>query len=124
MSVLGLHHAGVHVADLERSIAFYGEVFGLRVVERFAFGGEELAFLSVGSARLELIQSESGQRTTGVVDHVALRVDDLDALLGRLRTRGVTVLDLQPVPVPQLQARIAFCLGPDAERIELVEYQA
>ena len=57
-----------------------------------------------------------------MVDHVALEVDDLDALLQRLREHGVTLVDQSPVTVPELQARILFCLGPDAERIELFEY--
>jgi lactoylglutathione lyase len=123
MSVRGLHHAGVYVADLQRSIAFYGEVFGLQVLERLAWGDEDLAFLGVGSARLELIEG-AARRSTGIVDHVAFEVDDLDALVRTLRELGVTLVDAQPLVVPQLNARILFCLGPDGERIELFEYQS
>ena len=122
MKVVGLHHAGVVVANLERSIAFYGDVFGLEVAERLDFGGERLAFLQVGPARLELIESApQAPRRTGVVDHVALDVRDLDGLLRRLEQRGVTLVDPEPIDVPGLNARILFCLGPDAERIELFE---
>ena len=38
MTVIGAHHVGVHVASLERSIAFYEAVFGLRVLERLSLG--------------------------------------------------------------------------------------
>jgi hypothetical protein len=41
-----------------------------------------------------------------------------------LRELGVTLVDAQPLVVPQLNARILFCLGPDGERIELFEYQS
>ena len=34
MGIVGLHHAGIHVADLERSIAFYHDIFGLDVTEQ------------------------------------------------------------------------------------------
>jgi lactoylglutathione lyase len=122
MRVRGLHHAAVYVADLQRSIAFYGEVFGLQVLERLAWGDEDLAFLGVGSARLELIES-AAERSTGIVDHVAFEVVDLDALVHTLRERGVTLIDAQPLLVPQLNARILFCTGPDGERIELFQYQ-
>jgi catechol 2,3-dioxygenase-like lactoylglutathione lyase family enzyme len=122
MTIVGLHHAGLCVANLERSIAFYAEVFGLELAERLSFAGEEIAFLWVGSARLELIETTAGRRPTGVVDHVALEVHELDMLLERLRARGVTLLDAAPVPVPPLGARILFCSGPDGERIELFEY--
>ena len=122
MKVVGLHHAGVVVANLERSIAFYGDVFGLEVAERLDFGGERLAFLQVGPARLELIESApQAPRRTGLVDHVALEVRDLGGLLRHLEQRGVTLVDREPIDVPGLNARILFCLGPDGERIELFE---
>jgi lactoylglutathione lyase len=122
MSVLGLHHAGVYVADIERSIAFYRDVFGLEVAERLSLGVEKLAFLSVGLARLELIEAGTGPRPIGVIDHVAFEVADLDGLVRRLREHGVTLVDQSPLAVPELHARILFCFGPDAERIELLEY--
>jgi catechol 2,3-dioxygenase-like lactoylglutathione lyase family enzyme len=56
-----------------------------------------------------------------VVDHVALEVTHLDALLVHLRQCGVRLIDPAPVPVPGLGARILFCLGPDGERLELLE---
>ena len=122
MKVVGRHHAGVVVANLERSIAFYGDVFGLEVAERLDVGGERLAFLQVGAARLELIESApQAPRRTGLVDHVALEVRDLGGLLRHLEQRGVTLVDREPIDVPGLNARILFCLGPDAERIELFE---
>ena len=121
MMVLGLHHASVHVTNLERSIAFYEAVFELRVIERLALGFEQLAFLMAGKSRVELIADGTARRDTGVVDHLAFEVDDLDGWVPRLRERGVRVLDEAPVEVAALGARILFCLGPDGERIELFE---
>ena len=122
MVVVGLHHAGVHVSSLARSIAFFEQVFGLRLSQRLSFGGEELAFLSTGSGWVELIEDGSRGRPTGVVDHLALEVNDLDGQVRRLVERGVPLLDQAPVAVPALGARILFCLGPDGERIELLEH--
>jgi lactoylglutathione lyase len=126
MRVVGLHHAGVHVSDLERSADFYQAVFGFSqaVAERLSLGTEQLVFLHAGGACLELIADGRGSRATGVVDHVAFEVDDLDEWLIRLRRHGVPLLDEAPVEVPQLTARILFCLGPDGERIELFERRA
>jgi catechol 2,3-dioxygenase-like lactoylglutathione lyase family enzyme len=125
MPVLGLHHAGLYVASLEHSIAFYQTIFGLELAEHITFGGEEIAFLHVGGSRLELIHSPDrpthGQKEPGVLDHVAFEVDGLDTLRGHLAANGVTLLDPEPIAVPALNARILFCLGPDAERIELFE---
>jgi lactoylglutathione lyase len=124
MTATRLHHAGVHVASLERSIAFYQTVFGLRLAERLRLGSEQLAFLEAGGARVELIADGTAARTTGVVDHFAFEVDALDGWVARLRNLGIRVLDEAPVEVPALGARILFCLGPDDERIELFEQRA
>jgi catechol 2,3-dioxygenase-like lactoylglutathione lyase family enzyme len=121
MTIIGLHHAAVHVANLERSIVFYRDVFGLPLAERLTLGTEQLAFLRAADSRIELIADGMTSRGTGVVDHLALEVNDLDAWGPRLRELGVRVLDAAPVDVPQLGARILFCLGPDGERIELFE---
>jgi lactoylglutathione lyase len=119
--VLALDHAGVHVADLERSIAFYTGVFGLRVAARFQLGSERLAFLATDNGSLELIADGGPSRATGVVDHVALRVTSIDELLPGMRAAGVNLIDEQPIDVVALRARILFCRGPDGERIELIE---
>lgn len=126
-SVRGVHHVGVHVADMERSIDFYAQVFGFRLVQRFTLGDEDLAFLEVNAARLELIASPgvTGRTTEpGVLDHFALEVHDLDAWLHTLRKHGVAVLDDAPVTVEELSARYLFCVGPDGERIELFSADA
>jgi catechol 2,3-dioxygenase-like lactoylglutathione lyase family enzyme len=125
VTVVGLHHAGVYVSDLARSIAFYCEAFGLEVAETLTFEGEQIAFLRLGSARLELIEGGPARGGVGgVVDHVALQVLDLGAMVARLRAQDVPLLDEAPVPVAGLRARILFCLGPDGERIELFEYDS
>jgi lactoylglutathione lyase len=123
VSVVGLHHAGLCTSNLTRSIAFYREVFGLEVAETFSFGDEQIAFMRVGSVRLELIEGGPPRDGAGVVDHFAFEVSGLDRLVERLRQCGVTLLDERPVRVAPVGARILFCLGPDGERIELFEYE-
>jgi len=122
--IAGLRHAGVHVCNLEGSTRFYQHVFGFWVAERLCLGNEQLLFLQGPGACIELIADGRGERQTGAIDHVAFEVDDLDTWLSRLRQYGVRLLDEAPVTVPELKARILFCLGPDGERIELFEGRA
>ena len=121
MRLVGLHHAGIHVTNLEHSIAFYQALFGLRPLQRLQLGRERIVFLEAGAGSIELIADDGGARPTGSVDHLALEVTDLDGWLARLRERGVRLLDEMPIDVPELGVRILFCLGPDDERIELLE---
>jgi catechol 2,3-dioxygenase-like lactoylglutathione lyase family enzyme len=99
MNVVGLHHAGVHVSDLGRSADFYQTVFGFdqSVATRLSFGAETIVFLHAANAWLELIADGGGSRETGVIDHVALEVDNLDRWLIRLRQQGVQLLDDTPI---------------------------
>jgi catechol 2,3-dioxygenase-like lactoylglutathione lyase family enzyme len=109
------------VTDLERSVAFYRDLLGLREATRFTLLDETLVFLAAGQGWVELIDDQRGPRADGVVDHLALRVDDLDTLLPRLRAAHVRLLDDAPLDVPAISARIVFVLGPDGERVELIE---
>ena len=116
-----LDHAGVLVADIERSVRFYCDVLGLHETTRVALGDEQLVFLAAGGGFVELVSTGRTAARGGVVDHLALRVPDVGVALQRLREHGAHVLDEQPLDVPQLPARIAFVEGPDGERIELIE---
>lgn len=80
--VTGLHQVAQHVDDLERAIAFYRDVLGLRFIARFEPPG--LAFFDLGSTRLLL---EAGAPSSLLY----LRVDDPAAALERLRAQGVTI---------------------------------
>ena len=118
-----LDHVGVHVTDMERSVRFYCDVLGLHVATHLCMGDESLVFLQAGGGWIELIHDGGARRSTGVVDHVALRVDNVQARLEQLKAQGIKVLDEAPIDVRELSARIAFCEGPDGERIELIERQ-
>lgn len=60
---LAWHHVGFSVADIDRAIAFYGEVFGFEVEDRkyIAPIDTHLAFLRRGATRLEFFQ-KAGSR--------------------------------------------------------------
>jgi len=119
LHALGIHHTAFTVADLERSLAFYVGQLGFRLVLRKVLegpaiaelvgvpgatlslallqaGGEEIAPLSAGAARLELIQYltpagrpyDRGNHDVGS-GHVAVVVADLDAVYQRLQAQEV-----------------------------------
>jgi glyoxylase I family protein len=114
MQILGVHHVSINVDDTEEAVAFYTDVLGLRRRDDrpdFGFAG---AWLDLGEQQLHLIEvpvpEDLGQ-------HFAVRVDDLDATIGELRARGVTVSDPSPVGA----SRQAFLSDPSGNRIELHE---
>jgi catechol-2,3-dioxygenase len=85
-----LNHAVMYVSELKRSVAFYTEVLGFRVVNMTPDGFSGAAFLqapgSTNDHDLGLFEigaaagpSEAGRRTVGLY-HLAWEVDTLDEL--------------------------------------------
>ena len=69
---MGFCWCTVSVADLEKSIAFYTEVVGLPVQNRFKGGADvEICFLGEGETKVELIH-DAKHRPPGRVEGVTL----------------------------------------------------
>src|SRR6185436_10387176 len=90
MGIHRLNHAVLYVGNLERSVEFYTEVMGFRVVDMTPDGFRGAAFLqapgSTNDHDLGLFEigtaaqdSEAGRRTVGLY-HLAWEVDTLDTL--------------------------------------------
>ena len=58
MKLEGLHHIGINVGDLDRAEAFYTDVLGFKVTERYQ---EEIrhSMLDTGTTKLHLFESPS-----------------------------------------------------------------
>ena len=102
----GVHHIGYRVSNLEETIAEYQKLFGSTVVNRLTTSeGTQIAFITMGSIQLELMQNttDPGQH----LDHVAYIVDDLDAELSVLKSKGAEFATQEPV-VASSGARFMF----------------
>ena len=93
-----IDHVGVLVRDLEQAKAFARDVLGLGdPATEFEAPEHGLAgaFFGLGDARLELFtlaETEPGRLPDGqpaTIDHVAVKVDDLDATQRELAATGV-----------------------------------
>lgn len=116
MHPLAVHHVSVNVGDVDRALAFYVDVLGLkRRDDRPAIGPG--AWLDAGGQQVHLI---AGERPTARGQHFAVLVDDLDAVVAELRSGHVEVGDPHPIG----RNRQAFLSDPDGNLIELHEAAA
>ncbi|MFT4541968.1 MAG: lactoylglutathione lyase [Planctomycetota bacterium] len=115
MRVLELNHVGLHVTDVERSVAFYRDVMGFEALARpdFDFPG---AWFALGSGQLHLI----GKRASGdgrfKECHYSIMVDAIDDFVARFQELGLEHRGPKSRPDGVIQV---FLLDPDGHEIEL-----
>ena len=124
-----LDHVGIAVSDLRASLAFFRDVLGLHVEasEEIASQRVRATFLNTGQSTFEMLEATAvdspiakfiEKRGAGM-HHVALRVDDIEATLAHLRSRGIRLIDEKPRPGAE-GALVAF-IHPSAAHGVLVE---
>jgi methylmalonyl-CoA epimerase len=106
MGALAIHHLGVAVEDLDRSIDTYGRLFGATVEHRALVPeqGVEAASLFVGDSRVELLLPLDADTPVGRfvarrgpgLHHVAFAVADLAGELARFEAEGAELIDHEP----------------------------
>ena len=125
-----LLHTMIRTGNLERSIDFYTNILGMRLLRRkdYPEGKFTLAFLGYGEenevAALELTYNwgvESYDIGTGY-GHLAIEVPDAKAFCEQVKQTGVKVLR-EAGPMKGGTKNIAFILDPDGYQIELIEQQ-
>jgi len=120
--ITGLAHIGVFVKDIDKSIDFYKRLgFTLDKEEQ---PGIRLAFLSAGTCLIELVEKPDAlPREAGVVDHIAVTVDNIEAAIENANANGIAIDASQINTVPILGGvKNVFFDGPDGERLEFFEY--
>ena len=104
--VTRVDHIGIAVKDLDAAKKFYEEVLGLKsagdeVVEEQKV---RVCFFPCGDSELELLESTSPdgpiakhiERSGEGIQHVALRVDNIENALATLKEKGVRLIDEKP----------------------------
>ncbi|QJW45294.1 methylmalonyl-CoA epimerase [bacterium BFN5] len=104
--VTKVDHIGIAVKDLEQAKKFYTEMLGMEVQ------GEEVVeqqkvkvcFIPSGDSEVELLESTSPdgpiakfiEKNGEGIQHIALRVDNIENALADLKAKGVRLIDETP----------------------------
>jgi methylmalonyl-CoA/ethylmalonyl-CoA epimerase len=101
-----IDHIGVATEDLEGSLELYEKTFSMPLVHRETVEsqGVEAALLDVGDGHVELLRPLGPETPVGKyldkrgpgLHHVAYAVDDIGAVLGKLKEAGVELIDQEP----------------------------
>ena len=124
-------HTMLRVGDLDRSVRFYTEVLGMKLLRTTDRPEQKYKLAFVGydseerSAVLELTYNYGvgGYDLGGAFGHVAIEVDDARKACDAVRTKGGKVTR-EPGPVKGGTSVIAFVEDPDGYKIEFIERRA
>lgn len=122
-------HTMVRVTDLDESLKFYCDIFGLREVRRIDndAGRFTLVFLAAsedennasqtGAPCIELTHNWDPEEYTGGRNfgHLAYEVDDIYGFCSQLQESGITINR------PPRDGRMAFVRSPDGISIEILQ---
>lgn len=124
-----IDHIGIAVKSIEAVRDLYETVLGIKITETEVVEDQKVkvAFLPIGDSEIELLESTDSDgpiakyiasRGEGI-QHIALRVTDIETKLKELKLRGVRLIDETPRKGAG-GARIAF-LHPGATNGTLIE---
>jgi lactoylglutathione lyase len=122
-----LLHTMIRTGDLDRSIAFYTGVLGMRLLRRkdYPEGKFTLAFVGYGdeasNSVIELTYNwgVSEYEMGSAFGHLAIEVDDVYAACAEIRAKGGTIIR-EAGPMNAGTTIIAFVADPDGYKIELI----
>jgi methylmalonyl-CoA/ethylmalonyl-CoA epimerase len=103
-----IDHIGIAVGDLAEALTFYRDALGLEIEppEEVASQRVRAHFIPLGESAIELLEGTAddspiskyvAKRGPGI-HHLTLRVDDIRAVLARLKARGIRLIDETPRP--------------------------
>ena len=142
----GVNHAGIHVRDLERSLAFYRDLLGLEVVRQrdahndyaanvVGYPGAHMKIAMLrhpsGGAMVELIEYvepagtpiDTATPNPGTA-HICFTVTDIHATYARLSAAGVPFRHPEPVAIqigPLAGGYAVYFTDPDGIALELLQ---
>jgi glyoxylase I family protein len=119
VTVTGLDHVVLRVADMARSIEFYGNVLGCPVERRLESIG--LVQLRAGTSMIDLVPCEPGEKPGRNVDHYAVRIAKMDpaAVTAHLEKHGVAVGPVQRRYGAEGYGSSIYLTDPDGNTVEL-----
>jgi len=121
-------HTMIRVGDLDRSIKFYTDVLGMKLLRRkdYPDGKFTLAFVGYGPETEHAVVELTYNWGTGKYDlgngfgHVALEVDDAYKACAEIKNRGGKVTR-EAGPMKHGSTVIAFVEDPDGYKIEMIQ---
>ena len=102
-----INHLGIATNGIEEALKFWADALGLENIHTEVVEDQKVrvAMLPIGESRIELLEPTSDdspiskfleKRGGGGIHHIAVEVDDIEAALAKLKSRGMRLIDESP----------------------------
>ena len=89
--VCHIHHVHIFASDIEKSIKFYQEFFGGKVILDAELAGARNVFIKIGNGRLHLYDQPPKNPGKGSIHHFGIQTDDVEKVVSKLISGGVVL---------------------------------
>jgi methylmalonyl-CoA/ethylmalonyl-CoA epimerase len=130
--IVNINHIGIVVRNIDKSLQFWQNVLGIDLdyTESVPSMNLELAWFPVNATRIELLEPTTEEQNEYAdflkekgpgVHHICLEVDDIDAMLSRLKDNGVKLKDEVAIELPG--RKLAFLQPEDCDGVIVELYE-
>jgi lactoylglutathione lyase/glyoxylase I family protein len=120
-------HIAIIAKDMDESLRFYTDLLGYELFERGEIASERIKIARLRAPGdtfvVELVQFTDDREYScgdGLIEIVAMKVDDIFAAIETLRGKGVDFLQPEPVQAGPGDFFIFF-RGPSGEKLEIIQ---
>lgn len=101
-----INHLGIATKGIDDALKFWSDALGLENVHTEIVEDQKVrvAMLPIGESRVELLEPTSDdspiskflEKRGGGIHHIAIEVDDIEASLAQLKSKGMRLIDESP----------------------------
>jgi catechol 2,3-dioxygenase-like lactoylglutathione lyase family enzyme len=114
---LKLNHVHLKTQDPEKTVKFYVDMLGAKIVSQSPSGGYRLDLHGLSLNVTNFLEKQTREQKYGM-EHIAIDTDELDTLVEKLNAQGIRILEQTTVSGGR---RVCFFEGPDGVQLEFIE---
>ena len=111
-----MNHVHLKTKDPDATAQFYVDTLGAKIIGKAGKDGHKLDLHGLTLNVSGFLEQKREQKMG--IEHIAIDTDELDALVEKLRARGIHILEQTVVSGGR---RVCFFEGPDGVQLEFIE---
>jgi len=85
-----IHHVHIFASDLDKSVEFYREMFGGKVVLDMDLAGARNVFMRIGTGRIHFYDQKPKHSLRGSIHHFGIQTDSIEEIVEKMKAKGIT----------------------------------